>query len=89
MTEEEEKPDTDWCTFEDFCKICTLDISEADKMTRWSNLLYNSITKIFMDSESMLLRNRSTENFEKKDGLFLEMVSFVEKSIKERSSIQS
>ena len=40
VSEEDEKPDTDWCTFDDFCKICTLDISESDKMTRWSNLLY-------------------------------------------------
>ena len=80
VSEEDEKPDTDWCTFEDFCKICTLDISESDKMTRWHNLFYDSITKIFSDAESLLLRNRSTENFEKKDGLFLEMVSFKEKS---------
>ena len=81
LSEEDEKPDTDWCTFEDFCKICTLDITEADKMTRWSNLLYSQMTKIFLETEGMLLRNRSTENFVKKDGLFLEMVSFVEKPI--------
>ena len=85
MSEEDEKPDTDWCTFDDFCKICTLDISESDKMTRWSNLLYSSITKVFLDTESLLLRNRSTESFVKKDGLFLEMVSFTEKAIKDKS----
>ena len=67
---EEQPPDTDWCTFDDYERCCGPELTHADRRKNWHVFLKEKALETLAEVEKYLVRNRRNVVFKKKDAFF-------------------
>lgn len=82
--EEDEATMAEWCTFDDFDRLCSPELTLSEKKENWVKFVGTRAQELIHDASSYMVRNRRYEILSKEDGLFTDVAINQEDKMKKQ-----